>query len=82
MDDFLTSEAIAISPEFKVERINTLNLLSKDSKYYGLNRFKMGFAPDIYEYIGEFDLIINYNEYINLQEGNYLAMEFNKKTSK
>ena len=33
MDEFLTSEAIAISPEFKVERINTLNVLSKDSKY-------------------------------------------------
>ena len=33
MDDFLTSEAIAISPEFKVERINTLNVLSKDDKY-------------------------------------------------
>ena len=27
MDDFLTSEAIAISPEFKAERINTLNML-------------------------------------------------------
>lgn len=33
MDDFLTSEAIAISPEFKTERINTLNVLSYDSKY-------------------------------------------------
>ena len=33
MDDFLTSEAIAISPEFKVERITTLNMLANDSKY-------------------------------------------------
>ena len=33
MDEFLTSEAIAISPEFKVERINTLNTLVNDSKY-------------------------------------------------
>ena len=33
MDDFLTSEAIAISPEFKVERINTLNIISTDSRY-------------------------------------------------
>jgi transcription-repair coupling factor (superfamily II helicase) len=33
MDDFLTSEAIAISPEFMVERINTLNNLTKDSKH-------------------------------------------------
>ena len=33
MDDFLTSEAIAISPEFKAERINTLNMLLKSGKY-------------------------------------------------
>ena len=33
MDDFITSEAIAISPEFKVERINTLNKLVNDDKY-------------------------------------------------
>ena len=33
MDDFLTSEAIAISPEFKVERIDVLNCLVKDGKY-------------------------------------------------
>ena len=33
MYDFITSEAIAISPEFKVERINTLNKLINDGKY-------------------------------------------------
>ena len=33
MDDFLTSEAIVISPEFKVERISTLNTLVTDDKY-------------------------------------------------
>ena len=33
MDDFLTSEAIATSPEFKVERITTLNTLCEDDKY-------------------------------------------------
>ena len=33
MDDFLTSEAIAISPEFKVERIVTLNTLVENNKY-------------------------------------------------
>ena len=32
MDDFITSEAIAISPEFKTERINTLNKLIYDDK--------------------------------------------------
>lgn len=55
--------------------------LTDKNPYYGLNRFKLGFNPKVYEYIGEFDLILNYNEYVNLQEGNYLAMEFNKKTS-
>ncbi len=33
MDDFITSEAIAISPEFKTERINTINKLVYDDKY-------------------------------------------------
>ncbi len=33
MDDFITSEAIAISPEFKVERLITLNKLVDNSKY-------------------------------------------------
>jgi len=33
MDDFITSEAIAISPEFKSERINTINTLIKDDSY-------------------------------------------------
>ena len=33
MDDFLTSEAIAISPEFMVERISTLNTLVNNDKY-------------------------------------------------
>ncbi len=33
MDDFITSEAIAVSPEFKSERLHTLNQLSKDNRY-------------------------------------------------
>lgn len=55
--------------------------MNENNPYYGLNRFKLGFNPNVNEYIGEFDLIINYNEYVSLQEGNYLATEFNKKTS-
>ena len=34
MDDFLTSEALSISPEFMIERINTLNNLVNSSKKY------------------------------------------------
>lgn len=33
MDDFITSEAIAISPEFKTERINTINKLLNENRY-------------------------------------------------
>ncbi len=33
MDDFIASEAIAISPELKVERLITLNNLTNDDKY-------------------------------------------------
>ena len=51
---------------------------NKDNKYYGLNRFKMGFKPDIYEYIGEFDLVIDEKEYNKLLKNGLLAKEFNK----
>lgn len=33
MDDFLTSEAISVSPEFKAERIDTLNNLINEDKF-------------------------------------------------
>lgn len=33
MDDFITSEALAISPEFKAERINTLNKIVAGGNY-------------------------------------------------
>ncbi len=52
--------------------------LSKDNRYYGLNRFKLGFDPDVYEYIGEFDLIINERQYEKLLKSGLLAKEFNK----
>ena len=52
--------------------------LSKDNHYYGLNRFKMGFNPDVYEYIGEFDLVIDEKQYERLLKNGLLAKEFNK----
>lgn len=52
--------------------------LSKDNFYYGLNRFKLGFNPQVYEYIGEFDLIINESAYNSLLKSGLLAKEFNK----
>ena len=38
---------------------------SPNNTYYGLNKFKIGFNPKIYEFIGEFDLVINPNAYAN-----------------
>lgn len=55
--------------------------LSKDGYYHGLNRFKLGFNPSVYEYIGEFDLPINESAYKSLLNSGLLAKEFNKKTN-
>lgn len=49
-----------------------------DSEYYGLTRFKMGFNPQIYEYIGEFDLPIDYKKYESLTKSGRLEQEFEK----
>lgn len=43
------------------------NNFEKDSKYYGLNEFKLGFKPEAFEYIGEYDLIINEGLYEYIQ---------------
>lgn len=51
---------------------------SKKNKYYGLNKFKMGFNPDIYEYIGEFDLVLNKINYYFLNKKNLINKEFKK----
>ncbi len=53
--------------------------LSSDNPYKGLNEFKLGFNPHIYEFIGEYDLIINPKNYNNLSKKGLLAKEFNKK---
>lgn len=53
---------------------------STNNSYYGLNQFKLGFKPHIYEFIGEFDLIFNEHAYHNLIKKGLLAKEFNKKT--
>lgn len=50
-----------------------------DSIYHGLNRFKCGFNPHIYEFIGEFDLLINERKYNKLWNQGKLALELNKK---
>lgn len=52
--------------------------LSKTNPYAGLNRFKFGFNPNIYEYIGEYDLVLNKMNYEYLLSTGKLAQEFNK----
>lgn len=53
---------------------------SLNNPYLGLNHFKMGFKPHIYEFIGEFDLIFQEHAYKNLIKKGIMAREFNKKT--
>lgn len=55
---------------------------NNENPYTGLNRFKLGFNPNIYEYIGEFDLIVEPKSYQILLENGILAKEFNKKDVK
>ena len=65
--------------DFKYADLNGITAdFDKNSPYHGLNRFKMGFNPDIYEYIGEFDLVINESSYNHLLKSGLLAKEFNK----
>lgn len=53
---------------------------SKNNPYHGLNQFKLGFKPKIFEYIGEYDLIINKGAYKVLKKNNFLTKEFKRKT--
>lgn len=65
--------------EYKYLDLNGITAdLSKENHYYGLNRFKMGYNPDVYEYIGEFDLVIDEKLYDKLLKSGLLAKEFNK----
>lgn len=52
---------------------------SNSNPYKGLNDFKLGWNPHIYEFIGEFDLILNEKNYKNLNKKGLLAKEFNQK---
>ena len=65
--------------KYKYADLNGVTVDSRDNPYHGLNRFKNGFNPDIYEYIGEFDLIIDDVKYNHLLKSGLLAKEFNKE---
>lgn len=53
---------------------------SENSRYYGLDKFKIGFNPEIVEYIGEFDIILNKLAFKGLESNNTLEAEFLKST--
>ena len=65
--------------KYKYADLNGVTVDSRDNPYHGLNRFKNGFNPDIYEYIGEFDLVIDEAKYNHLLKSGLLAKEFNKE---
>ena len=66
--------------KYKYADLNGVTVDSRDNPYHGLNRFKNGFNPDIYEYIGEFDLVIDEHQYTHLLKNGMLANEFNKNS--
>ena len=51
---------------------------TKENPYNGLNQFKLGFKPKIYEYIGEYDLPILQAKYKKQRLNGNLAKIFNK----
>lgn len=55
---------------------------SKDNPYIGLNEFKLNFKPKVYEYIGEYDLMVKPRKYKKIRRNGLLASEFNKPTYK
>ena len=55
---------------------------NKDNPYHGLNEFKLGFNPKMYEFIGEFDLPIKPKIYQKLRKKGELAKLFNKTNLK
>ena len=52
--------------------------LSDNNPYKGLNNFKMGFKPEIYEYIGEFDIVFKKRLYNKLSGDGTLTNIFSK----
>ena len=53
-----------------------------NNPYSGLNRFKLGFKPKVYEFIGEFDLIIEPKSYDILLQNGILSKTFDRNDIK
>lgn len=66
--------------EYEIADINGIaDDFNNESKFYGLNKFKMGFNAKIVEYIGELDLVISNWRFKILEKNNLLSNEFTKK---
>ncbi len=52
---------------------------NNDNPYKGLDEFKLSFNPLTFEYIGEYDFIINDGLYKNMEQSGQLAKEFKRK---
>lgn len=79
---------IKLIEHYKNENYSYLDLngitgdFTPSNPYRGLNEFKLNFNPNIYEYIGEFDLIINQTLYSLLWTTKILHNEFDRKDIK
>ncbi len=78
---FLHQELINYyKPNYKFLDLNGITGdFATQNHYKGLNEFKLGFKPKLYESIGEFDLLINSKAYHKLLQNGTLAKIFNKK---
>ena len=74
--------------EFYKDKFSLLDLngltgdFTDKNPYKGLNRFKLGFNPKVYEYIGEYDLILKPMTYKKLYNNGTLAKVLNKDEKK
>lgn len=67
-------------PYFRYCDLNGITgVFDESSKYYGLNQFKLNFKPNIYEYVGEFDLIVNDSVFKKLIKTSFIEDEFYKE---
>lgn len=81
---FLHNELIKYyKKDFKYIDLNGLTGdFSKTNPYKGLNDFKLGYNPHIYEFIGEFDLILNDKTYKQLIKNGSIANIYNQLKEK
>ena len=78
---YLYSEIIK---KYKTENYKFLDLngitgdFTDENPYKGLNDFKLSFKPKVFEYIGEFDMVVNKTMYQLLLSSNKLQKEFQR----